>query len=607
MTTISDHDALRSFWGLARLAQNPIVQQRSRELKAAKVAQRKPEWGRPIDQYIADLGNPNYNTPAPTKSLVQTALDSVQPIKRELLRPTCETFRIILGLLRDPVNLPMLDGTTVLPSCIHLLREHLKDTEEPVLCYEYGYLCFQVLVLAIQVSTLCTAGTDGFDSFMQLIRKGASAQDIPTTLSLSTMLHLHLQNHDHPGEGSDRVFQVSRSAQGKTVVLSSAGGMTERDGTFLVKALWESRKQMSHILSKAALPGWVFLFRIVLDLLFGDISRARLDPLTWGFLDNLCHRYGLYATEEDIDIVAETSTMAGALCPEDHYRERAHSMVDVNDARTLVEAYNNRMTSTPLLPLSFCSTLVDVIVREDVCFLGEEMLVKLIRVSYERAWMELGDEMVRRDADWSQNMARIVINTMGSTERLFAAEHRFKPAQIEAFVPPLYDIDVIGFLGQALLLPTLLPPEQEVDSSWSTLIQRVISFAETLSYSKSSALAAKLFVENHSDWLHMLYYIRQQILNNPHKDESLRGNAQGAELAWTSVGRVFNFTDPTKEKRKGTEMVCLNSRCPKAEGIDVVAVCGRCLQARYCSRMCQNTHWRLKTADAHRLACVRAR
>ncbi|KAG8684871.1 hypothetical protein FRC09_015095, partial [Ceratobasidium sp. 395] len=79
-------------------------------------------------------------------------------------------------------------------------------------------------------------------------------------------------------------------------------------------------------------------------------------------------------------------------------------------------------------------------------------------------------------------------------------------------------------------------------------------FAETLSYSKSSALAAKLFVENHSDWLHVLYYIRQQILNNPHKDESLRGNAQGAELAWTSVGRVFNFTDPAKEKRKVTEM-----------------------------------------------------
>ncbi|KAG8678486.1 hypothetical protein FRC09_019805, partial [Ceratobasidium sp. 395] len=253
------------------------------------------------------------------------------------------------------------------------------------------------------------------------------------------MLHLHLQNHDHPGEGSDRVFQVSKMAQGKMVVLGSAGGMTERDGTFLVKTLWESRKQMSHILSKATLPG--------------------LDPLSWGFLDNLCHRYGLYATEEDIDIIAETCTMAGALCPEDHFRERAHSMVDVDDARTLVEAYNNRIASTPLLPLSFCSTLVDVIVREDVCFLGEEMLVKLIRVSYERAWMELGDEMVRRDADWSQNMARIVINTMGSTERLFAAEHRFKPAQIEAFVPPLYDIDVIGFLGQALLLPTLLPPE----------------------------------------------------------------------------------------------------------------------------------------------------
>lgn len=42
--------------------------------------------------------------------------------------------------------------------------------------------------------------------------------------------------------------------------------------------------------------------------------------------------------------------------------------------------------------------------------------------------------------------------------RLFGAEHKFKQAEIESFFQVLHDVDVIGLIGQTLLMPTSLPP-----------------------------------------------------------------------------------------------------------------------------------------------------
>ncbi|KAG9079500.1 hypothetical protein FS749_008476 [Ceratobasidium sp. UAMH 11750] len=130
-SSLNDLDAARVFWEMARLAKEPAIQRLSKQIKAAK--ERKPEWGRPIDEYIHDVVSPDYDSPVPPKSLIQSAIDSVQlPSKRKLSRPTYETFRVILGLFRDPANMPMLNDTKVLSACILLMREHVKDTQEPV-------------------------------------------------------------------------------------------------------------------------------------------------------------------------------------------------------------------------------------------------------------------------------------------------------------------------------------------------------------------------------------------------------------------------------------------------------------------------------------------
>ncbi|KAG8740220.1 hypothetical protein FRC10_004593 [Ceratobasidium sp. 414] len=554
---MNDYDAAQLFYRMARIARDPDFQDITRKIKDARG--RKPEWGRPIREYIRDVISPDYGSPVLARSLVQNAIDSVQLNKRGLPRPTCETFRAVLGLIRDPANLPMLSQTKVLSSCIHLLREHVKDTQEPVFCYEYGYVCFQVMVLTIQVAILTRKGGGGFETFMTYARACTRPQDFPTLLALQTVGQIHISDRNSPNASMSWILETSPAPQGRRIVLPAVGGLTDLDNLFLIKTLWESRKQLSYIGSKAATPGWSIVMRIFSEHLFEDIKIGKVEPVMWGYLETLCHRYGIITREEEVPLVADICSITGDICAEANVRHHVQTMQDEEDARTVVESYIARMTPRPeveLLPIDFCATLVDFVFQEEISVLGD-LLLPLVGVGFERVWLELADEKVVRDVEWCVSMAQVYVSNLGATERLFGAEHKFHAAEIEAFVRPLHDIGVVGFLGQAILLPTNLPPD---------------------------ALAAKLFADEYSNWLATLNHIRLQILNNPSTDESLRGNAPGVELAWTNVGKIFGFTERSRADGGGKglpririEMECANPRCARATG--GVVMCGGCMES----------------------------
>ncbi|KAG8718132.1 hypothetical protein FRC09_013110 [Ceratobasidium sp. 395] len=549
-SALKDAIAARSLWEISRLSRDPDIQQLTKALKAAEP--RKPEWGRPIDEYIHDTISLDDDALAPNTGYFQLAIDTLQILdENSSLRPTCNTFTTILRLFQSPENMPMLIRTRVLSSCVFLLREHIKDTQKPVFYYEYGYLCFQVMILTIQVAMLSNKSFEGFNIFSEMA-DDCLPRDLPWILSMTVTLAL-MKLSKSSNRGLSWVFQTSHSPQGRITVLPDVGGINDIEGSFLISMLWNSRKEMSYIVSKAPTPGWKFLLRMFTILL--KDSKKENNESDWGYLENLCHRYGLGASEEDLPTVTDVCGEAGGICTDGRLIERSYRMEDEEDARTVVESYIARMTPDPNkepLPQFFCSTLIDFVFGERISTLGETLL-PMLRVGYERIWLELADEKVARDVNWGTNLAQLVISTMGSTERLFGAEHRFKSSEIEAFVSPLHDVDIVGLLGQALLLPTNLPPHPEVDAYWVRLIKSAVSFTQTLAYSKSSALAARLFADEHSTWLNTLNYIRSQVLHNPDKDESLRANAQGTEIAWMNVGKIFGFTEPawTDKSRRG--------------------------------------------------------
>ncbi|KAG8767856.1 hypothetical protein FRC12_005996 [Ceratobasidium sp. 428] len=161
--------------------------------------------------------------------------------------------------------MPMLIKTKVLSSCVFLLREHIKDTQKPVFYYEYGYLCLQVMILAIQIAMLSNKNFEGFNIFSEMA-DDCLPRDLPWILSMTVTLAL-MKLSKSSNKGLSWVFQASHSPQGRIIVLPDVGGINDIEGSFLISMLWDSRKELSYIVSKTPTPGWKFLLRMFTVLL----------------------------------------------------------------------------------------------------------------------------------------------------------------------------------------------------------------------------------------------------------------------------------------------------------------------------------------------------
>lgn len=94
------------------------------------------------------------------------------------------------------------------------------------------------------------------------------------------------------------------------------------------------------------------------------------------------------------------------------------------------------------------------------------------------------------------------------------------------------------------------------------------------------------------NWLRTFDYIQLQMLNNPSKYGTLRGNTREIEAAWTNIGKMFGFIVRAQVERGRLDQVkirareeCMNMKCA---GVDGTVVCGGCMEARYCGRVSQN-------------------
>lgn len=140
--------------------------------------------------------------------------------------------------------------------------------------------------------------------------------------------------------------------------------------------------------------------------------------MLWGFLQTLSHRYGLVSAPIETDYITDIPQVGTIVCTLENERQYVGRMVDEQDARTVVESYIARMTpklDVEPLPTMFCATLADFVFQEEISTLGE-VLVPLLKVGYERVWIDLLDGVVVRDVEWCVGLVQCVVHALGCTE-----------------------------------------------------------------------------------------------------------------------------------------------------------------------------------------------
>ncbi|KAF8598083.1 hypothetical protein BDV93DRAFT_512799 [Ceratobasidium sp. AG-I] len=441
--------------------QTPEFQEHLRESQLSKIKQRKSEWGRPIEKLIPNTNAAtliDFDGEPPSDNNVRAAIHLIQSTNLALPAPTCESFRTILRLMLDPGRLNLLNETTLLPSCIRLLREHVRDTNEPV------------IVLTVQMAMVCRG--HGFETF-RVKAKRCILRLIPEFITTHTWLQIETSNL---ADVMAWIHQASTTPNGRRLLLPTVGGFTDVDAAFLVKEMWQSRKQFSYIGAKVPTHGWSFVIQIIAEHYLTDSMRKKKrDSVLWAFLEALSHRYALFSAPIETDHITDIPKIGTVVCTDETERGYLQRMIDKQDARTVVESYIARMTpkaGVAPLPTLFCSTLVDFVFQHEISALGG-LLAPLLKVW--RMGLQLGM--------WSGGE---ILSSMWLTH---------------------WDVP-----SQMLLMRTNLSLSVEVDQTWAKLVKFTIRYSQTIAYSQSFSFAATLFEDQYIDWTTTMSYIQRQIL-----------------------------------------------------------------------------------------------
>ncbi|CAE6419444.1 unnamed protein product [Rhizoctonia solani] len=115
-----------------------------------------PVYGPRLDAYLnsrqVGVGVSRFQTEAPSEMEIRRAIDTLE----EPWNVSCATFEAILAMERSPecgfLHLLLESDIEVFPACIQLLRSYCNEGR--LFDYAYGYLCLQVISLAVNVAKL---------------------------------------------------------------------------------------------------------------------------------------------------------------------------------------------------------------------------------------------------------------------------------------------------------------------------------------------------------------------------------------------------------------------------------------------------------------------
>lgn len=133
-----------------------------------------------------------------------------------------------------------------------------------MLNYGYGYLCLEVIALAIEVGILSQTGR--LNAFI------ADVSSLPRQQSIASTLQVYLDPIAVTAlsgrEGTDMFFLLGlkiRSSDQKFVALHQIGGITVVEAEFLVESLWDSRENFFQAAQWAVgqIPGWSRLILVI--------------------------------------------------------------------------------------------------------------------------------------------------------------------------------------------------------------------------------------------------------------------------------------------------------------------------------------------------------
>ncbi|CAE6531037.1 unnamed protein product [Rhizoctonia solani] len=418
------------------------------------------KFGPKLDFYLATCRERAPLDHAPDKEEIIRAIASLA----DPLSVSYTTFETILALERSPLCAHasiLLTGSHILPSCIQLLRQYCSGRTQ-LFDYAYGYLCFQLMNLSIEVAKL--AQVNALPKFLHILKSSSrGTRDKAITEELAVHVREWEAKEFTPGgqfllPASNLLGWGIDPPTRMPTALPGIGGFTILDTVFLMEKIWESRGKFLRCLRSALrlqnYAGWCGIFHLMHDTLvrmhgMSHINGQEFDEYqNWITFTDIMQRYSLCANHYEEPTVSYLIKNRP-----NHQREKLRiTALDPADVDQIVGAYINKARQQPSIVYAHATRLFAFAMTS--CHLDKSKFVtnvtRITEAALADSWARFGQ--MRGGSTglsfWA-NFSDSVINTL----ILVPALNKIADLQRQTILKIIVNENLLDFLGYFVLYP----------------------------------------------------------------------------------------------------------------------------------------------------------
>ncbi|KAL5637595.1 hypothetical protein ACGC1H_004117 [Rhizoctonia solani] len=574
--------------------------------------------GRPLNTYILDYhrGTGTFFPPSTTKlsySINHIKNTAIPQLTGEIgsSDDICSIFLGVLSILYYPKELDILDNTTLLSSCVRILRKLVADNHNShtfkLFSHEAGFLCFRTIVLLVHIGIL--AHTNNLDFFRLMPHTLVSQPDeILTSLAgCGTALMERSEHESNPR----RWFLGSLISQtGHRTFLESIGGFTDSDAEFLLRLLWQDRKCFSQLGTRVQTPGWALLLLVIGEHMQWKSESDYIPYEQWLPLETLCFRWSTHSSASEANLIGAfcVEKIQGRPDPDEDLDDECYekSLVDTEDAREFLLAFIDRIEYFQPLPAALAALILKF-VRQKLTIDIADLITTVVDNTCSRIWTILettasDSNHLSTDIGFNQYATQL----LGLIDRLCSV-YATSPDMISTIARILFNNDFVNLLARLLLLSlsvgsplgrlshespglfSILDRKKapfNIARSWFDLAFEALEVMD--SCCQTGNQFQKTFDSSFPDWMKLR---RCLDANFPQHhvgagSKAFENHVQGTRATLLKMAYSFGYSERAFHNR----MACTYPRCPgtSSEGDVRLLVCSKCMITPYCSHVCQD-------------------
>ncbi|KAG9114062.1 hypothetical protein FRC07_007697 [Ceratobasidium sp. 392] len=366
-------------------------------------------------------------------------------------------LRATLSLIHTPKELWCLGNNTLLNGCVRGLRSYSQDLQaedRELFTYDFGFLCFRVTLLVVQVSILARANM--LDDFANSQSDVSDPNKISAALSeAATQRVLDATMKDNSRERLFGAF-VAENGEIRSTNLYDGGSYGGVPVEFLSRLIWRDRKEILQIFHEVKTTGWSFVFLLIKEhLRWARESEECYWPFEWAMMQMLCYRQILVTSSlSKISYLTDICIAGGNnryQVSEPLYED---TIQDKEDIEVLMKALARRIKPSPMvprLPVESAEPILGWFTHYLIMPTMADLVPEFFEGIYSWIWAEVTNSVVQ-GLSKNTKLVKFASHALYFTTKTFIAQLKNRKTKAE-LTEVLFKVDFVKLVGKLLLAP----------------------------------------------------------------------------------------------------------------------------------------------------------